>query len=79
MLHNVSTTLRIAILLGVASATPALAQSRSHHVVHRHVTAIPCACPSNVHGGYAMNQGRGERQRLGETRALPWIQDPRER
>ena len=79
MLHKIPTALRIAILLGAASAAPALAQTRNHHVVHRHVTAIPCACPSDVHGGYAMNPGQGEHRRLGETRARPWIEDPRER
>jgi hypothetical protein len=81
MFRKIPTAVPIAILLGAVSAAPAPAQNRSHHVVqqHRHVSSIPCACRSNVDGGYVMRPGQGERQRLGETRALPWTQDPRER
>jgi hypothetical protein len=50
MFRKLTTVLPIAILLGAVSAAPALAQTRSHHVVqpHRHVRVSP-----NAGGAYA--------------------------
>ena len=56
MLRKLPTVLPLAILLGALSAAPALAQTRSHHVVqpHRHVTVSPYA------GGFP-NDARADR------------------
>jgi hypothetical protein len=39
MLRKLTTVLPIAILLGAVSAAPALAQTRSHHLVQPHVSS----------------------------------------
>jgi hypothetical protein len=70
--------LPMAILLAAVSAAPALAKSRSHHVVQpvRHVVASPCAYGSDAYDSYAMQPGHGDGRSSREAPALPWIQDP---
>ena len=78
MFRKLPTVLPIALLLGAVSAAPALAQSRSHHLVqlHRHLGLSPVIYGTDEYDSYGMQRGQSERQSLGETEALPWIEDP---
>src|ERR1700686_2486280 len=78
MSRKLPRVLPIVIPLAAVSAAPALAKSRSHHVVQpvRHVVASPYAYGSDAYNSYAMQPGRDDRRSLGEAPALPWIQDP---
>jgi hypothetical protein len=78
MFRKLPTVLPIAILLGAVSAAPALAQTRSHHVVksHGHLRVSPVAYGSDGYDSYAMQPGQSERPYLGEAPAVPWTQDP---
>jgi hypothetical protein len=78
MSRKLPSVLPIVILLAAVSAAPALAKSRSHHVVQpvRHVVASPYAYGNDAYDSYAMQPGRDDRRSLGEAPALPWIQDP---
>jgi hypothetical protein len=78
MFHKMPAVLPIAILLGAVSAAPALAQTGSHKVVQprRHVMVLPHPYRGNAYGSHAMQPSQGERQQLGETPDIPWIQDP---
>jgi hypothetical protein len=78
MFRKLATHLPIAILLGAVSAAPALAQPRSHHVVHspRHVEPSRVTFGSDAYSSYGMATDQGDRSSLGETPAVPWIQNP---
>jgi hypothetical protein len=77
MFWKLPTVPPIAILLAAVSTAPALAQTRDHAgQPHRHVMASPSSYGSDAYNSYAMPPSDSERQSLGETPALPWIQDP---
>jgi hypothetical protein len=69
MFRKPNTVLPIALLLGIVSAAPALAQTGSHHAAkpHRQVRVSPV-------NSFAMQPSQGRLP--GETRALPFTQDP---
>ena len=77
MFRKLTPLLTIATLLGAVSA-PALAQTRSDHMVqlHRHVGVSPYAYDSVISSSYATQRVQGKRRSLGETPAVPWTQDP---
>jgi hypothetical protein len=78
MFRKLTTVLPIAILLGAVSTAPALAQTHSHHTMqaHRHIMVSPVIFGSDAYNSYAAQPDQSQRRSLGETRAVPWIQDP---
>jgi hypothetical protein len=70
------TVLPIAIVLGAVSAAPALARTTLHHAVqpHRHISVSPATFGSDAYDSYGRQPSRGRLP--GETRALPFTQDP---
>ena len=76
MLRKLNTVLPIAVLLGAVSAAPALARTRSHHVAqpHRHTSKSPVTFGTDAYDSFGTQPSQGRLP--GETRALPFTQDP---